>query len=64
MASLYNIRAIQHEPTSQKNGRITQHYGASLKKIFELYPVIRNTYLIARLSTHVVVGCQVHVQLF
>ncbi|XP_065904612.1 protein O-linked-mannose beta-1,2-N-acetylglucosaminyltransferase 1-like [Dysidea avara] len=38
VASLYNIRAVQHEPSSQKNGRITQHYLASLKKIFELYP--------------------------
>ena len=59
MAWLYNIRAVQHEPTSQKNGCITQHYGDSLKKIFELYPVITNTYLIARFSMYVVVGCQV-----
>ena len=40
VATLYNVRAVQHEPSSQRNGRITQHYGASLTKIFDLYPVI------------------------
>lgn len=38
VASLHGINAIQHEPSSQKNGRITQHYGASLRKLFNLYP--------------------------
>ncbi|XP_065904729.1 protein O-linked-mannose beta-1,2-N-acetylglucosaminyltransferase 1-like isoform X2 [Dysidea avara] len=38
VATLYNVRAVQHEPSSQRNGRITQHYGASLTKIFDLYP--------------------------
>ena len=40
VASLYGIKTVQHEPSSQKNGRITQHYGASLRKLFNLYPVI------------------------
>lgn len=39
VASLFGIRAIQHEPKSQKNGRISQHYKASLTQTFELYPV-------------------------
>ena len=40
VASLHNVKTVQHEPSSQKNGRITQHYGASLRKLFNLYPVI------------------------
>ena len=30
---------LQHEPKSQKNGRISQHYKASLTGTFDLYPV-------------------------
>ena len=30
---------LQHEPKSQKNGRISQHYKASLTDTFDLYPV-------------------------
>lgn len=38
VARLFSIRAIQHEPKSQKNGRISQHYKASLTETFDLYP--------------------------
>ena len=30
---------LQHEPKSRKNGRISQHYKASLTGTFDLYPV-------------------------
>ena len=39
VAYLFGVRAIKHEPLSQKNGRIAQHYKASLTKTFESYPV-------------------------
>ena len=39
VAALFGIRAIQHAPQSQKNGRISQHYKASLSQVFDLYPV-------------------------
>ena len=39
VAALFGIRAIQHAPQSQKNGRISQHYKASLTQTFDLYPV-------------------------
>ena len=39
VAALFGIRAIQHAPQSQKNGRISQHYKASLSQMFDLYPV-------------------------
>ena len=39
VCELFGIRSIQHEPSSQRNGRIAQHYKASLSKTFELYPV-------------------------
>lgn len=38
VAGLFAIRAVQHEPKSQKNGRISQHYKASLTDTFDLYP--------------------------
>ena len=46
VAALFGIRAIQHAPLSQKNGRISQHYKASLTQTFDLYPVsIRKKFL-------------------
>ena len=39
VAGLFGIRAIQHAPQSQKNGRISQHYKSSLSGTFNLYPV-------------------------
>lgn len=39
VAALFGIRAIQHAPQSQKNGRISQHYKSSLSQMFDLYPV-------------------------
>ena len=39
VAGLFGIRAVQHAPQSQKNGRISQHYKASLSQTFDLYPV-------------------------
>ncbi|XP_064386754.1 protein O-linked-mannose beta-1,2-N-acetylglucosaminyltransferase 1-like [Halichondria panicea] len=43
VASLFGIRAIHHEPKSQKNGRISQHYKASLSQTFDLYPTAEYT---------------------
>ena len=42
VAALFGIRAVQHEPQSQKNGRISQHYKASLSQTFDLYPVSKS----------------------
>lgn len=38
IAQLFGVRGIQHAPQSQKNGRIAQHYKASLTGAFSLYP--------------------------
>lgn len=38
VASLFGVEGIQHEPLSQKNGRIAQHYKASLTTTFDKYP--------------------------
>ena len=51
MAGLFGIRAVQHAPQSQKNGRISQHYKASLSQTFDLYPVsLSNRILIGTLK--------------
>ena len=39
VAKLFGIRYVFHEPQSQKNGRIAQHYKASLTTTFHTYPV-------------------------
>ena len=39
VAVLFDVRYVHHEPISQKNGRIAQHYKASLMKTFETHPV-------------------------
>ena len=39
VAILFGVRYFHHEPISQKNGRIAQHYKASLMKTFETHPV-------------------------
>ena len=38
VCKLFNIRAVQHKPISQRNGRIAQHYKASLSASFDLHP--------------------------
>ena len=39
VAAMFGVRAFKHEPASQKNGRISQHYRASLTKTFDTFPV-------------------------
>lgn len=39
VAKMLGVRAFNHEPASQKNGRISQHYKASLTKTFDVFPV-------------------------
>ncbi|XP_062507410.1 protein O-linked-mannose beta-1,2-N-acetylglucosaminyltransferase 1-like [Corticium candelabrum] len=38
IAQIFGVQGIQHAPQSQKNGRISQHYKASLTSSFSLYP--------------------------
>lgn len=38
ISKLFDLRGIQHTPIGSKNGRISQHYKASLTAIFNLYP--------------------------
>ncbi|XP_065826433.1 protein O-linked-mannose beta-1,2-N-acetylglucosaminyltransferase 1-like [Oscarella lobularis] len=38
LARLFGVRGVQHMPQSEKNGRIAQHYKASLTALFDLYP--------------------------
>lgn len=39
VAILFAVRYFHHEPQSQKNGRISQHYKSSLTKTFDTHPV-------------------------
>ena len=41
IAQLFGVRGIQHAPQSQKNGRIAQHYKASLTGSFSLHPTAK-----------------------
>ncbi|EDV20334.1 uncharacterized protein TRIADDRAFT_51036 [Trichoplax adhaerens] len=38
VCNLFGIRAVQHKPVSKRNGRIAQHYKASLSAAFDLHP--------------------------
>ena len=38
MAKLFGLRGIQHTPIGERNARISQHYHASLRAAFEIYP--------------------------
>ena len=38
VAKLFGLRGIQHTPIGVKNARISQHYKASLKATFNIYP--------------------------
>ena len=38
ISKLFGLRGIQHTPIGTKNGRISQHYKASLTATFNLYP--------------------------
>lgn len=38
VAELFDVKAVQQQPKSSRNGRISQHYKASLTAIFDLYP--------------------------
>ena len=53
VAALFGIRAIQHAPQSQKNGRISQHYKASLTQTFDLYPVSEKKYTSCKVDTEI-----------
>ncbi|KAL5487412.1 hypothetical protein EMCRGX_G020007 [Ephydatia muelleri] len=38
VANLFGINSVQHDPMSEKNGRISQHYRRSLSKMFDMHP--------------------------
>lgn len=38
IAKLFGLRGVQHTPLGARNGRISQHYKASLTATFNLYP--------------------------
>lgn len=38
VTQLFSLKAIQHAPLGRKNARVSQHYKASLKAIFSLFP--------------------------
>ncbi|XP_019858766.1 PREDICTED: protein O-linked-mannose beta-1,2-N-acetylglucosaminyltransferase 1-like [Amphimedon queenslandica] len=46
VAILFGVRYFHHEPISQKNGRIAQHYKASLMKTFETHPEAKFTIIL------------------
>ena len=38
VTQLFSLKAIQHAPLGRKNARVSQHYKASLKALFSLFP--------------------------
>ena len=51
MTRLLNVKGVHHEPSGEKNARISQHYKASLTATFNFHPVSCHANKIAYLST-------------